>query len=607
LGRLGWTAAAALAALAAIAFWAPWRSATPALPAPLVRLDVDLGSDISLLRLVAPTFSSVALSPDGSRLAFVGSVAGSPTRLFQRRMDEAASTELAGTQGATNPFFSPDGQWVAFWSNGKLSKIPVSGGAAVQLAELSAMAGGSWEEDGDLIVGTGRPYPTGLFRIPDGGGTPTAVGKLLEEGEWFYTFPQVVRERKIALVAVVGSPPSIGASNIEAIALDGSSRKTIVRGATSPRYLPSGHLLYANLTGVFAVPFDLAALEVRGAPVPIFPDALFDPVTGGAQITASSNGTLVYRKNAGPSSVPMHVQWIDSSGKREPLLAKPGPYLGKPRISPDGRRVAIAMRDGPSQDIWVYESERDTMTRLTSAASLFASFSPVWTPDGRHVVFGSLGSGMFWTRADGAGQPQPLIAGGTFQFPTSVTSDGKRLAFDQIVSSPQVWSAEVIQDPAGFKVSAPSKFLETSTENSGAVFSPDGRWIAYQSIESGKFEVYVRPFSVSPSGNQGKVQISNNGGGQPAWMPNGRELLYQSSGQIMAVDVSMRADLLIVGKPRVWAANVNGAGGFDVSPDGKRIAILLPASANDTPRPDHTVVLLQNFFDELRRRAPAVR
>ncbi len=371
-GRAGWIAAAALAAVAAIALWAPWRSATPALPAPLVRLDVDLGSDISLLRLVGPTFSSVALSPDGSRLVFVGSVAGGPTRLFQRRMDEATSTELAGTQGAQNPFFSPDGQWVAFWSNGKLSKIPVGGGAAVQLAELSTMTGGSWAEDGELIVGTGRPYPTGLFRIPDGGGTPTAVGKQLEEGEWFYNYPQVLRDRKIAIVSVVGSPPSLGATNIEAIALDGSSRKTIVRGATSPRYLPSGHLLYANLTGVFAVPFDLAALEVRGAPVPIFPDALFDPVTGGAQITASSNGTLVYRKNAGPSSVPMHVQWIDSSGKREPLLAKPGPYLGKPRISPDGRRVAIAMRDGPSQDIWVYEPERDTMTRLTSTASLFA-------------------------------------------------------------------------------------------------------------------------------------------------------------------------------------------------------------------------------------------
>ncbi len=490
-GRLGWIAAAALAAVAAIALWAPWRSATPALPAPLVRLDVDLGSEISLLRLVAPTFSSVVISPDGTRLVFVASVANGPTRLFLRRMDEAASTELAGTQGATNPFFSPDGQWVAFWSNGKLSKIPVGGGAAVHLAELTTMAGGSWTEDGELIVGTGLPYPTGLFRITAGGGTPTAVGKL-EPGEWFYNFPQVLRDRKIALVSVVGSPPSIAATNIEAIALDGSIRKMLVRGATSPHYVPSGHLLYANSTGVFVAPFDLDALEIRGTAVPIFPDALLDPVTGGAQITTSNNGTLVYRKNAGRSSIPMHAQWIDGSGKREPLLAKPGLYVGRARISPDGRRVAISMRDGSGQDIWVYEPERDTMTRLTSGSQLFASFNPIWTPDGRHVIFGSMGNGVFWTRADGAGQPQLLFAGKTMQFPTSVTSDGKRLAFNQIDGRPQLWSVELTQDSNGLKAGTPTQFLETQFEDSDPAFSPDGRWIAYQSNESGRLEVYVQ-------------------------------------------------------------------------------------------------------------------
>ena len=190
----------------------------------------------------------------------------------------------------------------------------------------------------------------------------------------------------------------------------------IVRGATSPLYLPSGHLLYANPTGVFAVPFDIDALEVRGPAVPILPDALFDPVTNGAHITASRNGTLVYRKTTGSSSIPMHVLWIDSSGKREPLLAKPGPYAGRPRISPDGRRVAIAVRDGSRQDIWVYEPERDSMTRLTSGSQPFGSVSPVWTPDGRYVIFGSMGSGMFWTRADGAGQPQLLFADKTLNF-----------------------------------------------------------------------------------------------------------------------------------------------------------------------------------------------
>ena len=603
-GRAGWIAAAALAAVAAIALWAPWRTAAPV--APLVRLDVDLGSEIELLRLVAPTFSSLVISPDGTRLVFVASVANGPTRLFLRRMDEATSTELAGTQGASNPFFSPDGQWVAFWGNGKLSKIPVGGGAAIQLAELTTMTGGSWTEDGELMVGTGLPYPTGLFRIPAGGGTPTAVGKL-EKGEWFYNFPQVLRDQKIALVSVVGSPPSIAATNVEAISLDGLIRKTLVRGATSPLYLPSGHLLYRNRTGVFAVPFDIEALEVRGTAVPILPDALFDPVTSGAHITMSRNGTLVYRKNTGPSSGPMHVQWIDSAGKREPLLGKPAPYAGRPRISPDGRRVAMAMRDGSNQDIWVYEPERDTMTRLTSGPQQFVSFNPVWTPDGRHVIFGSMGNGVFWTRADGAGLPQLLFAGKTMQFPASVTSDGTRLAFNQIDGRPQLWSVALTQDPSGLKAGTPTQFLETQFDDGEPAFSPDGRWIAYRSDESGRFEVYVRPFSPSPSGNQGRVQISNNGGALPVWMPNGRELLYQASGEIMAVDYTVRDGSLVAGKPRVWAANVSGAAGFDVSPDGKRVAVLLPASASESPRQDHTVVLLQNFLDDLRRRAPAGR
>ena len=191
LGGLGWIVAGALAVLAAIALWAPWRVAPRALPQPLVRLDVDLGPDVSLLPLAAPTFSSVIISPDGERLVFVGSVSGGSSRLFAKRLDEAGITEITGTQGALNPFFSPDGEWVAFWSGAKLAKVPLNGGAVIPLADFNTMAGGSWTDNGGLVVGSGLPGTAGLVRVPAAGGTQSPIVKLAT-GELFYNYPQVL-------------------------------------------------------------------------------------------------------------------------------------------------------------------------------------------------------------------------------------------------------------------------------------------------------------------------------------------------------------------------------------------------------------------------------
>ena len=392
--RMGWMAAAALAGVAAIALWAPWRK-PPSYVAPLpLRLDVDLGSDVSLEPLVGPTFSTLVISPDGTRLVFVGSVSGALSRLFVRRLDDWTMRELAGTQGATNPFISPDGQWVAFWKDGKIAKVPLEGGAVVPLADLGTMTGGSWADDGDLVVGTGAPDTAGLVRIAAGGGAPTPVVNL-SSGELFHTFPHVVAGRKAVLFAAVGSPLTIETTNIDIVSLENGRRKTLVRGGTSPRYLSSGHLVYASRAGMFAVPFDIDSWEMRGPAVPIFADAIFDPTTGGAQFDVSRD-TMVYRKNPGGSaSTPMHVQWLDGTGKRVPLLGKPGVYVGAPRVSRDGR-VALAIKDGASQDMSVYDPQRDTTTRLTSGGGMF--LNPVWSPNGRYVVFGSMGGGILWAR-----------------------------------------------------------------------------------------------------------------------------------------------------------------------------------------------------------------
>ena len=604
--RMGWMAAAALAGVAAIALWAPWRKApTDVAPLP-VKLDVDLGSDVSLEPLVGPTFSTLVISPDGTRLVFVGSVSRAPSRLFVRRLDDWTMRELAGTQGATNPFISPDGQWVAFWKDGKIAKVPLEGGAVVPLADLGAMAGGSWADDGDLVVGTGSPSTAGLVRIASSGGSPTPIVNLAS-GELFYTFPHVVAGRKAVLFAAVGSPPSIETTNIDIVSLENGRRKTLVRGGASPRYLSSGHLVYASRAGMFAVPFDIDSWETRGPAVRIFEDAILDPITGGAQFDVSRD-TMVYRKNPGGSaSTPMHVQWLDGTGKRVPLLGKPGVYVGPPRVSRDGR-VALAMKDGASQDMSVYDPHRDTTTRLTSGGGMF--LNPVWSPDGRYVVFGSMGGGILWARADGAGQPQSLFSSNSlcpsscFQWPTSVTWDGTRLLFEQVGGrGPQIWSVALSEDERGLKAGTPMPFLKSAYQDGGAAFSPDGRWIAYHSNKSGRFEVYVRPFATSP-GKESEVQISNGGGGRPVWLPKEVELFYQAGEQIMAVRYTTGDGSFLADKPRVWAGNVTGATGFDVAPDGKRLALILPTATREASRQDHTVVFVQNILDQLRRYAP---
>jgi serine/threonine-protein kinase len=468
------------------------------------------------------------------------------------------------------------------------------------------MTGGSWGDDGHLVVGSGFPGTAGLVRIAAGGGTPSPI-LTLARGELFHSFPSLLPGRKAALIATVNTPPTIETTNIDIVSLEDGRRKTLVRGGTSPRYLPSGHLLYAGRAGMFAVPFDLATWETRGAAVPIFADAVLDPVTGGAQFDVSQD-TLVYRKKPiGAASATMHVQWVDGTGKREALLGKPGLYAGPPRLSPDGRRVAVAIQDGASADIWVYEPQREQMTRVTFGGATYRN--PVWSRDGRFIIFGSMSGGLWWTRADGAGQPRGLLSAGRgFHFPTSLSPDGTRLAFVQIAAgNPQIWSVGVSEDHGVLKAGTPSQFLTTPHHDGDAVFSRDGRWIAYDSNESGRVEVYVRPFSQSGPGNENRIQISNSGGFGPGWSPNGRELFYHNGQQIMVVGYRTTDGSFFAEKPRVWADNVGGSWGLDVSPDGRRLAIMLPTTPHDSPRQDHTIVFVQNVLDELRRRAPPGR
>jgi DNA-binding winged helix-turn-helix (wHTH) protein len=328
---LPWIIAAAGVLVAVVVGLGRWRS-NPPVEQPLVRLDVDLGAQITL---PAPAIngSSVIISPDGTRLVFVASVAGGRPKLFTRKLDQPNVTELAGTEEASAPFFSADGQSVGFSANNKLNKISVKGGEVVPLMDVAYFAGGSWSEAGDIIVG--RAMKEGMARISSSGGAPTALTELAS-GEGFHGSPQILPGGR-ALLFVAGALGNPDKNTIEVASLADRRRKTLVRGAANPLYLPSNHLIYVRKGTLFAIPFDLARLEVHGAAVPVLDQVAYNAITDAAQFDLSHNGTLVYRR-AGGAPRKSTVQWLEATGKKEPLLAKPGEYK-EPRLSPDGKRL----------------------------------------------------------------------------------------------------------------------------------------------------------------------------------------------------------------------------------------------------------------------------
>jgi len=416
-GKLPWVGAAALLAVStAVALWAPWRATQP-VERPLVRLDVDLGPDVSL---PGPHQGSVVISPDGTRLAYVSSGLGGQPRVFTRRLDQPKATVLGGTEGAARLFFSPDGQWVGFYADTKLNKISVEGGAVVTVSDVPS-AHASWGDDGSIVLE--RPGK-GLVRIPPGGGSPTPVTEV-SSVELTHAFPQILPGSRAVLFLAVPLSYDGDQSRIEVVSLADHRRKILVQGGTSPHYLMSGHLVYASKGTLFAIPFDLGKLEIRGTAISVLDQVAFRPSSSGADFDVSRTGTLVYRRGNGGGSGLRTIQWVDGAGKKEPLLARPGAY-SRLRLSPDGKRLSFLVdTGGVNRDVWAYDSQRDAMTRLTFGGR---HDSPIWSPDGRYIVFG-LPNGIYWTRADGAGQPQPLTQSTTTQVPASFTPDGKRLAY----------------------------------------------------------------------------------------------------------------------------------------------------------------------------------
>ena len=580
--RLSWYVAGALTLLLFVTGLGWYRATGLAPPKQLVRLDLDLGG----------AASDVVLSPDGMRVAYV-----SKGKLFTRQLDQPNATELTGTEGAAAPFFSPDGQWIAFFTTSSLNKISVDGGAAVALCTVVNPRGGSWSEDGNIIL-AGRLL-SALSEVPAAGGTPVALTELAQ-GELTQRWPQVLPGGRAVIFTAHTSNARFDDAYIDVMTLVNRRRKTLVKGGTFGRFVASpdgsGHLLYISRGTLFAVPFDLDRLEVYGTPVAMLEQVAYSQGDGSAQVAFTNAGTLVYRSGGAAGGGLATVQWLDSAGTTHPLIAKPDAYFG-PRFSPDGQRLAIS-----THDVWVYEWKRDTMPRLTFDGGDL----PAWSPDGRYIAFRKISKGMFFARSDGAGKPQALIETANQLAPYSFTPDGKRLAFLEVnpKTGMDLWTVPLQNDGASLRAGKPEPFLQTQFSERSPEFSPDGKWLAYDSYESGTPQVYVRAFP----DNGSKWQVSSTGGQFPMWSRNAHELFFRNlERQIMFAKYTIKGDSFMAEKSQLWSevhlAAIDIGRGYDLEPDGKRMAVLMPVE--EAQQPQSRVIYLENFFDELRRRVPS--
>jgi serine/threonine-protein kinase len=587
-----------------LAWWSPWRETQP--PQPSLRLSVDLGADVSIVD--QKNSADAVLAPDGSVLAFVARTASSARlQLYLRSLNRAQPTPLSGTDGAYSPFFSPDGQWVAFFASGKLKKISVSGGAAVTLCDAPAARGGTWADDGTIVLAPDvNSVPNvPLQRVSSAGGKAEPLTSLAD-GEVTQRYPQVLPGGHAVLFTSSSTVGAFDDANLVVVTLPIGTRKIVQRGGYQGRYVSSGHLVYLHEGTLFAVPFDLDRLEIKGQPVPVIEGVMSNAVAGGAEVAISASGTLVYMPGQNVSGrSPIH--WLDREGKTTLLRAIPANWSNL-QFAPDGRRLALEIVDSQS-DIWIDEWSRDTLTRLTSDSA--NNQKPVWTPDGRRITFAStradaLTPNLYWQRADGTGEVQRLTESKNPQRPTSWHPAGHVLAFEQ-QNSQTGYDLMMLpmegDDESGWKPGKPTVFLNSRFIEREAIFSPDGRWLAYSSNETGRAEVYVRPYP----GPGGKWQISTDGGFNPAWSQTKHELLYERTG-VMVAPYVVEGDSFRAEKPQPWPNGIYEPRGyqrmFDVHPDGERLALRPAEQGPDGAKHDH-VTLIFNFFDELRRLAPA--
>ena len=584
-GRWSWLALAAIVVAALAGAAVAWFLK----PAGGPRANAGGGSARFLIALSQPmseTDGLLIISRDGRRLAYAAGPAGRQ-QLFVREIDQFASRVVPDTEGVVSAAFSPDGQAIGFVAERKLRTVSLSGGTPLTLRDRVDGAGLTWTADQFILYNPGTA--TGIWRIAAAGGEAAAVTQPgAKDNE--QRFPEVLPNGNGLLFSARGG---VTDDQVYVESLQTHERRPLAKGS-GPHYLASGHLVFVQAGTLFAVRFDPERLEVIGAPVAII-EGIRQARSGQPLISYSETGSIVYvPTNAEPGS--NALVWVDRSGAEQPTGASGRPYA-QPRLAPDGRRVVTSLR-GNTEDLWMIDLARGTSSRLTAESN--TSF-PVWTPDGRRLTLASAKEGsysIYWRPADGSAPDERLLSGSWPNYPFSWSPDGNTLAFVSV-------SPTTLQDIRVLRADRPgasTPFVETQFREGGPVFSPDGQWIAYVSDESGRFEIYVRPFP----GPGEKWPISVEGGSEPVWPRHGRQLFYRAGDAMMAVDVET-SPTFSAGKPHKlfdtpYERSIALWPNFDASADGQRL--LMVKRGNPSPAASHINVVL-NWADELTARVPA--
>jgi Tol biopolymer transport system component len=577
--------------LATLGLYANGRRAPAPTPAPLTRFSLSL-APAPQVETGFP-WQPVAMSPDGSRLVYVG-IPATGQQLFMRRFDAVAPAAVAGTASAINPFFSADGTQLAFISANRLMKVPVDGGAPIQIAQVSNnFWGGTWFGDSILFADD-----RGLVMVSSGGGDPVVVLPREPNVRVSWRWPEFLPDGR----SVVLAANEEGVDRVAVFTLaDRVMRRTEIIGA-NPHYVSQGFIVVAlfapggptNAVGsgtLVAIPFDPGQLKALGSAIPISENVQVGPVSRSAKAAISRTGTIAFA----PGAIGLYsVFEVDRSGNARDIGAEPRYYSG-PRLSPDGRRVAVTVQE-PSvgTDIWVFDRVvRGGLTRLTFDKT---ASRPIWTRDGTRIAYQRTGNlqDLAWIASDGSSAaPETLFVGDDDQVPGAFTPDGRALVIREGgVSSPRRISMIPLDTPR-----TSQSIVSTSFDAHSPSLSPDGKWMAYASMESNSPQIYVRPFP----GPGGKWQISRDGGIEPRWSPAGGEIFFRSGDRIMSVAVTTNGGTFSHGDPRsLFSFRITQAApqyvNYDVTRDGKTFIMVQAPLATEQA----SMIVLLNWFDNQR-------
>jgi len=572
-----WATRASMVLLATAAVWGWMRSVPPPLRAP-IRFDLPYpgGESWGVSR------RALAISPDGSLIAFAGAGPGQQ-QLYLRPLGQLDASVLPGTDGALDPFFSPDGQWVAYATVMGLMKVPASGGLPATILEFPEPRGATWEDDGRIYFGS----TSGLWRVPATGGVPEQITTLdTAAGDRLHGRPALLPGGTRVLFTITRE--RIEETQVAVLSL-GSGEVTELVNGIAPHFSPTGHLVYGRQDGVLmAIPFDPGGSALLGAATPVVDGITVKP-TGEMDVDFSATGVLVYLTGAAQSGT---VVLVDRAGNESPLIAEHDAYVS-PRFSPRGDRVALGIGAPPTRQIWTLALADGLLSPVTFEGH---NYYPIWSPDGERLAFTTETESMAdlrWKAADGTGTPERILTTGELNYPEAWSPDGRYLVFREQDARSQhdLWLL-----PLGGVDRTPRRVMELPSQEEAPAISPDGRWLAFASDLSGRFEVYVTPFPEAGA----RIRVSTDGGGEPVWSRDGSELFYWHESELLTARVATSPEFRVLDRTVLFAAASYARwpfhSNYDVDPAGRRFVMVRRSDETS-----HRIVVVLNWFEALRR------